>query len=53
MDLLTEYKIEYAFTTNSGINEKTQNKLEIKRIGVNASDSIYLFVFKLFVNSLR
>lgn len=47
--LLKQNGIRYAFTSEKGINEKNQDKLEIKRIGINASDSVPLLLLKLIM----
>ena len=39
--------IEYGFTTTNGFNTKTTNKNEIKRIGVNVSDSLNVISLKI------
>lgn len=49
--LVKEYGVKYAFTTNPGFNRQHESPLEIKRIGVNASDSIGVILIKLFLNS--
>ena len=49
--LMKEYGVKYAFTTNPGFNRQHESPLEIKRIGVNASDSIGVILIKLLLNS--
>lgn len=50
LELMKNNKVEYAFTTNPGINLQSQNKLKIKRIGINASDSITIVLLKMILN---
>lgn len=45
--------IKYGFTTNPGINRKDEKRLELKRIGVNASDSMPVLVLKLLITALK
>ncbi len=49
--LMKDFGVKYAFTTNPGFNLQNDSPLEIKRIGINASDSIGLILVKLFLNS--
>lgn len=49
--LMKEYGVKYAFTTNPGFNRQSESPLEIKRIGINTSDSIGVILVKLFLNS--
>ncbi len=51
--LMREYGVKYAFTTNLGFNRQNESPLEIKRIGINASDSIGVILIKLFLNSRK
>ncbi|WP_412984116.1 polysaccharide deacetylase family protein [Pontimicrobium sp. IMCC45349] len=41
---------DYGFTILPGVNDKGTNHLELKRIGVNASDSLNVIVFKIIMN---
>ena len=50
LELMKNNNVEYAFTTNPGINLQSQNKLKIKRIGINASDSIAIVLLKMILN---
>ena len=53
IESLKKMKINHSFImAPPGINNRIQNKLKIKRIGINASDSISLVVFKIFLSSL-
>ncbi len=45
--------IVYAFTTEPGFNAFRSEQLEMKRIGVNASDSIGTLLLKLVMNSRK
>ena len=53
LKLLKKYGINYAFTTNKGFNKNDQEKLKIKRIGINVSDSVYLVLLKLFISQFH
>jgi peptidoglycan/xylan/chitin deacetylase (PgdA/CDA1 family) len=53
IELLLENYVEYAFTMTGGVNFPNENKLKIKRIGVNVSDSISIIILKLFLNVLK
>jgi len=53
INILKKNKIDYAFTTINGVNNQAQNKLELKRIGVNSSDSIFILVLKICINTLK
>ncbi len=48
--LMMKYGIDYAYTTKNGFNSINDSPLEIKRIGVNASDSIGVVLLKLLLN---
>ena len=51
LDILKSNNIKFAYTTKSGYNrEDTPSKLQLKRIGANASDSIGVLLIKLFIN---
>ena len=50
---LKENNIQYAYSTIPGFNHAYTNKLMIKRIGLNASDSIPLVLLKLFIKQFR
>lgn len=50
--LLKEEAIQYAYTTNAGGNSQTESPLEIKRLGINASDTIGMILLKIYL-SLR
>lgn len=48
-NVLEKLNIKYGFTIFGGANNKNDSLKELKRIGVNASDSINFMVFKLFI----
>lgn len=50
---LKENNIKYGYSTIPGFNHTCTNKLLIKRIGLNASDSIPIVLLKLFTNQFR
>lgn len=50
---LDSLKINFGFTTEPGINKINSEKTKLKRIGINASDSIYVLLLKLTLNSLK
>lgn len=48
LDTLSSNKIKYAYTTISGFNQtKNNSKMRLKRIGINASDTIGVILLKL------
>ncbi|MCY1635010.1 polysaccharide deacetylase family protein [Marinifilum sp. D737] len=49
-ELMFESGIKISYTTDKGFNQKNDSFLRIKRIGVNASDSIGVLLLKLFLN---
>lgn len=49
-EILIDHNINYAFTTQGGCNFKLQDRLKIKRIGINASDSIPVLLLKMLMN---
>lgn len=51
--VMTDHHITYAFTTKPGVNTPVSSKLELKRIGVNASDSIGTLLLKLLMNTRK
>ena len=51
--LLKKNKVKFGYTTTSGVNSFNTKKLELKRIGVNASDSIPVLLLKLLLNSFK
>lgn len=51
--ILKENNIKYGYSTIPGFNDAHRNKLLIKRIGLNASDSIPVVLLKLFINQFR
>lgn len=53
LNLLTKNHVEFGYTTTSGVNSFDSKKLELKRIGVNASDSIPVLLLKLLLNSFK
>ena len=48
-----DLELKYGFTTNRGFNTKAQNQMEIKRIGLNVSDSLNVVVLKLVLNYIK
>jgi peptidoglycan/xylan/chitin deacetylase (PgdA/CDA1 family) len=53
MRIMDQLNIEYGLTSQSGINTISDNRKLLKRIGLNASDSIYVLLLKIFINSIR
>ena len=54
LNLMSENKIKYAYTTKSGINLlKNNSKLKLKRIGINCTDSIGLILLKILFASIK
>ena len=49
LEVLQSSKIRYSFTTNPGFNGPEENFLQLKRIGVNASDSVGVLLLKLIL----
>ena len=48
LDILKANKIEYAYTTKNGFNKDDDcSKMQLKRIGINASDTIGVILLKL------
>jgi len=47
LDILKNNKIKYAYTTEDGFNQPGNSKIQLKRIGINASDSIGFILLKL------
>lgn len=52
LDLLRKNGIKYGFTTHLGVNNKSQDTLQIRRIGINAADPISLLLLKMFKSSI-
>lgn len=50
LNVLNKSAIQYGFTTQPGFNAQEIAPLELKRIGVNASDSIGVLLLKLYLN---
>lgn len=50
ISLMNSFKIDYAFTTIPGVNNKQTDLLQLKRIGINASDSIGVLCLKILLN---
>lgn len=48
--IMKRFKIDYAFTTIPGVNNKQTDPLQLKRIGINASDSIGVLCIKILLN---
>ncbi|MGD8556760.1 MAG: polysaccharide deacetylase family protein [Chromatiales bacterium] len=53
LKILKNNNIKYGYSTMPGFNDAHGNKLLIKRIGLNASDSIPVILLKLFVNQFK
>lgn len=50
LNILKNLNIEYACTTIPGVNNKQTDHLQLKRIGMNASDSIGILCLKILLN---
>tara|TARA_B100001057_G_C22863907_1_gene955730 strand:- start:3289 stop:4224 length:936 start_codon:yes stop_codon:yes gene_type:complete len=54
LNLMIENNIQYAYTTKSGINFiEDDSNLQLKRIGVNCSDSIGIILLKILFASIK
>ena len=53
IDCLQQNNIDFAFTTKNGINSLDTNRLELKRIGANVSDSSIKLLIKIFIACLK
>lgn len=53
IDVLRSSGIKYGFTTISGTNTENSKKLELKRVGINASDSVPVLHLKLLLAVLK
>ena len=53
LEALEALNIDYGLTTKKGINKPDTPKNELKRIGINASDSIYLLLLKIMINTKK
>jgi peptidoglycan/xylan/chitin deacetylase (PgdA/CDA1 family) len=54
LEILENNKIKYAYTTKTGYNfTENHTKTRLKRIGINASDSIGVILLKLFLNKKK
>jgi peptidoglycan/xylan/chitin deacetylase (PgdA/CDA1 family) len=53
LKILKENNMKYGYSTIPGFNDIHRNRLLIKRIGLNASDSIPVVLLKLFINQFR
>ncbi|MCM4174098.1 polysaccharide deacetylase family protein [Arenibacter sp. TNZ] len=53
IEVLKSSDIKYGFTTIPGTNTKKEKRLELKRIGINASDSVSLLLLKLFMAAIK
>jgi peptidoglycan/xylan/chitin deacetylase (PgdA/CDA1 family) len=49
LKILKKRGIKYAFSTIRGSNKQSQNKLELKRVGFNSSDSLPFMVLKMVI----
>lgn len=50
ISLMKSFKIDFAFTTIAGVNNLQTDQLQLKRIGINASDSIGVLCLKILLN---
>lgn len=50
ISLMKSFKIDYAYTTIPGVNNEQTDPLQLKRIGINASDSIGVLCLKILLN---
>lgn len=48
--LMSFFKLKYVYTTKPGVNKKNDSTLEIKRLGINASDSTKTILLKMLLN---
>ncbi|RIJ47609.1 polysaccharide deacetylase family protein [Maribellus luteus] len=54
LDILKNNKIKYAYTTKNGFNKfENCSKVRLKRIGINASDTIDMVLLKLLRNAKK
>lgn len=53
LQLIEGSQIKYSFSTIPGVNTLNENQKLIKRIGINASDSLGVILLKLFRNIIR
>ncbi len=53
LELLEKHSIKYAFTVNPGLNYQSTNLKQLKRIGINPSDSIPLLLLKILLSCLK
>ena len=53
LSLMKKTGIRFGFSAKGGLNTTEQEKLKIKRIGVNVSDSVPLLLLKLFINRFK
>lgn len=51
IDILKDNNIQFAFTTIQGKNRLFQDQFQLKRLGINASDSIPLLLLKCLLRS--
>ena len=49
---LDKLKIRYGFTIKPGVNSKNNDEREIRRLGINVSDSIGIILIKIFLAKL-
>lgn len=53
LDILEANNIKYAYTTKNGFNQLNNSKMQLKRIGINASDTIGVILLKLLRSAKR
>jgi peptidoglycan/xylan/chitin deacetylase (PgdA/CDA1 family) len=53
LEIVSQLNIGYGFTSRKGINFKYSDRKLLNRIGLKASDSIYVLLFKIFIYSLK
>lgn len=53
LDILEANNIKYAYTTKNGFSQLDNSKMQLKRIGINASDTIGVILLKLLRSAKR
>ncbi|MHA7842220.1 MAG: polysaccharide deacetylase family protein [Winogradskyella sp.] len=53
VEICQDLELKYGFTTQRGFNIKQEERLKIKRIGINVSDSLNVIVLKLALNYIK
>ena len=49
-NMIENTSLQFVYTTNPGINKQKDSPYEIKRIGINASDSIGIILMKMYLS---